>query len=150
MTKKFIAIVAILMFLATSITVASAKNEYTVVSKSGGKAVTEYFNLCRIESSGHGFGMSLGSNHNNNYFWWGIIYYNNGTTTIKTPQKTLTVKGCYDLQICKLHPIMKYLFNLSQPYISFVGKHNLPPVWEDFVDISLKGIARGVAVTYYQ
>ena len=152
--KKFIAIVVILMFLATSITVVSATKNYTMESKSGGEAVTEYFNLCYIESSG-------------NASWWGLagsdngcllhcnIGYVNATIIIKTLQRTLAIKGNFELHICKQHPIKNYLFNISQPFsqicsLSFIGKHTVTMTGTFSSVISLKGIGRGVEVTYYQ
>ena len=152
--KKLGILTIVLMFLATSITIASAKNERTVVSKAGGNEVTEYFNLCSInyKDDGHSIGMFLWISKHCSL--WGWINCENGTVTINTSKETLNINGYFDLTIMtKDHPIMKSLFNVSIPFIGFVGKGNLPVYFLYYMYIKsywLKGIARGVEITYYQ
>jgi hypothetical protein len=149
--KKLGIITIVLMFLATSITVVSAKN-YTVVSKSSGEPVTEYFKLCYIEYEDEGFSIGMCNSIGKHAFWWTWIDCWHGNVTIKSPKKTLTVEGNFDLSINKEHPIMKSLFNQSIPFITFVGKFNLPLSFTSggmHPDYSFKGIARGVEITYY-
>jgi len=153
--KKIGIFAIVLMFLATSIAVASAKDKITVESKYGGTKVTEYFNFCYVDYEVYDrHYIAADGFFNQHFLTYTCVEGGNGTITIKAPLKTLTINGSFDLYIKKERPFLKYLFNISQLSVCYIGRNYFnDPNWihdPPNNKLWLKGIARGVTVTYYQ
>jgi len=151
-TNKILIIAIVALFFVATMPLGSATANYIIESKTGGEEVTETFNLCHINSSGYGFAVYIpaGITGKGLLFlsagYWGL---ENTTTTIKTLQKTLTIKGEHEVFVGKLKPrIIKFLENFRLPIPRFFGEYKLPQM-ANYGDISFKGYGIGVEVTYY-
>jgi len=159
MNRKKITIITILMLIITStaaITSASANTRTGIIREkietvspnvAGAIQVKETFRLCRIESSGSWtFGEMVGLLSSEEYkpLYSLQMHYGdpNSTTTIKTPLKTVTIKGEHELKIERKTISENYALSIP----CFIGKGKNGPLTHFYIE----GIAIGVTVTYYK
>lgn len=140
--KKYIAIGVALLFLATSITIVSAKEDRVVESNScTGTLTNETFRFCTINSTGHGRSYAyIPYKPSGKRLTFFIGYIEDGTTIIKSSKGTLTIKGEVSIELGR----GKINF-----FTNFLGKYELPIQPMSYRYIFLKGICHNLKVTYW-